>query len=77
MKIWNCCKTLFSLGSLERRDGYTMLSLCLSFFSSINGCNNTDIGVAEEVFDLRSEMEFWDEIKRGLVFLKVSSPHID
>ncbi|KAL8088926.1 hypothetical protein AgCh_038625 [Apium graveolens] len=66
-EIWNCCKTLFSLGSLERRDGYTMLSLYLSFFSSIEGCNYTDIGVAEEVFDFRSEMEFWDEIKRGLV----------
>ncbi|KAK1356468.1 putative tRNA (Guanosine(18)-2'-O)-methyltransferase [Heracleum sosnowskyi] len=64
MKTWNCCKTLFSLGSLERRDGYTMLSLYLSFFSSIEGCNTTG---KEEVFDLRSEMEFWEEIKRGLV----------
>lgn len=67
MKIWNCCKTLFSLGSLERRDGYAMLSLYLSFFSCIDGCNNADLGVIEEVFDLRSEMEFWDEIKKGLV----------
>lgn len=77
MKIWNCCKTLFSLGSLERRDGYTMLSLYLSFFSSIEGCNNSDIGVTEEVFDLRSEMEFWDELKRGLVFLNMFNVHIE
>lgn len=54
-----------------------MLSLYLSFFSSIEGCNTTGIGVTEEVFDLRSEKEFWEEIKRGLVFLKISNPYID
>lgn len=54
-----------------------MLSLYLSFVSSIEGCNITDIGVAEEVFDFRSEIEFWDEIKRGLVCLKVFNPHND
>ncbi|WOG87063.1 hypothetical protein DCAR_0206283 [Daucus carota subsp. sativus] len=66
IKIWNCCKTLFSLGSLERRDGYTILSLYISFFSFIERCDNADTGVSQ-VFDLRTEMEFWDEIKRGLV----------
>ena len=67
IKIWNCCKTLFSLGSLERRDGYTILSLYISFFSFIERCDNADTGVSQ-VFDLRTEMEFWDEIKRGLVY---------
>lgn len=68
MKIWKCCKTLFSLGPLERRDAYTILSLYLSFFSCIDGCENADLGVGEEAFDLRAEKEFWGEIKKGLVF---------
>lgn len=67
MKIWKCCKTLFSLGPLERRDAYTILSLYLSFFSCIDGCENADLGVGEEAFDLRAEKEFWGEIKKGLV----------
>ncbi|KAL4602312.1 hypothetical protein ACB092_10G044100 [Castanea dentata] len=61
MKIWNCCRALFSLGPLERRDAYNVLSLYLSFFPCTEECED-----AEE-FDIRAEKEFWDEIKRGLV----------
>lgn len=61
MKIWNCCRALFSLGPLERRDAYNVLSLYLYFFPCTEECE-----VAEE-FDIRAEKEFWDEIKRGLV----------
>nr|POF01631.1 putative methyltransferase tarbp1 [Quercus suber] len=61
MKIWNCCRALFSLGPLDRRDAYNVLSLYLSFFPCTEECED-----AEE-FDIRAEKEFWDEIKRGLV----------
>ena len=62
MKVWNCCRALFSLGPLERRDAYNVLSLYLSFFPC------TEEGEDAEEFDIRAEKEFWDEIKRGLVF---------
>ncbi|KAL0667181.1 hypothetical protein Bca4012_029885 [Brassica carinata] len=29
-RIWECCKKLFSVGSIERRNAYSVLSLCLS-----------------------------------------------
>lgn len=61
MKIWNCCRALFSLGPLERRDAYNVLSLYLSFFPC------TEESEDAEEFDIRAEKEFWDEIKRGLV----------
>ncbi|KAA8525977.1 hypothetical protein F0562_007922 [Nyssa sinensis] len=67
MKIWKCCKILFSLGPLERRDAYGLLSLYLSFFSSIDECEDGGMGEGDEGFDIRVEKEFWDEIKRGLV----------
>ncbi|XP_024005166.1 uncharacterized protein LOC18030139 [Eutrema salsugineum] len=66
-RIWECCKKLFSVGSIERRDAYSVLSLCLSSGSWTDG---TESFVAEKnavEFDLRSEQEFWDEIKKGLV----------
>ncbi|KAM7494028.1 hypothetical protein LguiB_028637 [Lonicera macranthoides] len=67
MKIWKCCKTLFSLGPLERRDAYCVLSLYVSFFPSIDEYEDVEVGGKIEAFDLRAEKEFWDEMKRGLV----------
>ncbi|CAA7028190.1 unnamed protein product [Microthlaspi erraticum] len=61
-KIWECCKKLFSVGSIERRDAYSVLALCLS--SGTESCVSEKDAVE---FDLRSEQEFWDEIKKGLV----------
>ncbi|XP_020874905.1 uncharacterized protein LOC9306167 isoform X1 [Arabidopsis lyrata subsp. lyrata] len=66
-RIWECCKKLFSVGSIERRDAYSVLSLCLS---SGSWTDETESFVSEKEaveFDLRSEQEFWDEIKIGLV----------
>ncbi|EPS74154.1 hypothetical protein M569_00595, partial [Genlisea aurea] len=64
MKIWNCCKILFSLGSSERKDAYDVLSLCLSFsFAAdevVNGSSDLD-------FDLKADLDFWNEIRRGLL----------
>ncbi|KAI7987820.1 putative methyltransferase TARBP1 [Camellia lanceoleosa] len=65
-KIWPCCRTLFSMGPLERRDSYNVLSLYFSFFSCTDGCDNDDASDREEGFDIRAEKEFWDEIKKGL-----------
>ncbi|KAH6767928.1 tRNA/rRNA methyltransferase family protein [Perilla frutescens var. frutescens] len=67
MKIWKCCKLLFSLGSLERRDAYDILSLYLSFPSPIDEHEDLNVGGRERKFDLRDDQEFWDEIKRGLL----------
>lgn len=67
MKIWKCCRTLFSLGHLERRDSYNLLSLYLSFFPCKEDCEDADTSDIVEEFDIRDEKEFWDEIKRGLV----------
>ncbi|OMP07602.1 tRNA/rRNA methyltransferase, SpoU [Corchorus olitorius] len=66
-RIWICCRRLFSLGSLERRDAYSILSLYLSFFSCTDTYENADMSDGEEEFDIRSEKELWNEIKRGLV----------
>lgn len=66
-EIWSCCKALFSLGTLERRDAYTVLSLYLSYFSSTEGCEDVNASDKAKEFDIRAESEFWGEIKRGLV----------
>lgn len=68
MKIWKCCKTLFSLGTSERRDAYSVLSLYISFFPCIDGHEDVEVGGKNDAFNLRAEKEFWDEMKRGLVF---------
>lgn len=67
MKIWKCCRTLFSLGTVERRDAFGVLSLYLSFFPFTEKNGDSDTGDEVEHFDIRAETEFWDEIKRGLV----------
>ncbi|XP_022735884.1 uncharacterized protein LOC111289259 isoform X8 [Durio zibethinus] len=67
MRMWTCCKILFSLGSLERRDAYSILSLYFSYFSCTETSENTDMSDGAEEFDIRSEKELWIEIKRGLV----------
>ncbi|XVE57547.1 hypothetical protein DITRI_Ditri04bG0099200 [Diplodiscus trichospermus] len=67
MRMWTCCRKLFSLGSLERRDAYSTLSLYLSYFSCAETSEKTDMSDGEEEFDVRSEKELWNEIKRGLV----------
>lgn len=74
MKIWNCCKILFTLGSLERRDAYDILSLYLSFPSPIDEDKDLDVGGREEKFDLRGDDLFWDEMKRGLVMVNSLTP---
>ncbi|XP_073122421.1 uncharacterized protein [Henckelia pumila] len=78
-KLWKCCKLLFSSGSLERRDAYDILSLCLSF--SLPNDDLEDVNVGEEaIFDLRADKALWDEIKRGLLdkdgFVRKQSLHI-
>jgi hypothetical protein len=69
MKIWNCCKTLFSMGSLERREGYNTLSLYFSFSwpTEEHEISDSDTVIKAEEFDIRAEKEFWEEIKMGLV----------
>jgi tRNA guanosine-2'-O-methyltransferase len=58
---------LFSLGPLERRDAYNVLSLYLSFFPCTEEYEDVDTSGSVEAFDIRAEKEFWDEIRRGLV----------
>lgn len=68
MKIWKCCKTLFSLGPIERRDAYSVLSLYLSSLPCTDECGDADIGSNKfDGLDVTAEKEFWNEIKRGLV----------
>lgn len=66
-KLWKSCKTMFSLGPLERRDAYSILSLYLSFFTYTDECQYIYMSSTAEVFDLRAEKQFWDEMKKGLV----------
>lgn len=66
MKIWKCCKLLFSMGSVERRDAYDILSLYLSWPSPIEH-EDVLVDEKEQTFDLRADQEFWDELKSGLV----------
>ncbi|XP_031391362.1 uncharacterized protein LOC116203654 isoform X2 [Punica granatum] len=66
-KIWKCCKTLFSLGNVERRDAYCVLSLCLSFSPHEEEYDHADTSNHAREFDIRDDKELWDEIKRGLV----------
>ncbi|GJR57300.1 tRNA/rRNA methyltransferase, SpoU family protein [Tanacetum coccineum] len=61
-KIWKCCKRLFLMGPSEKRDAYTVLSLCISYFSKNDGCDDDFLSG-----ELRTEKEFWDEMKKGLV----------
>ncbi|CAI0417745.1 unnamed protein product [Linum tenue] len=64
-KVWKCCRSLFSLGSLERRDAYSVLSMCSTFFR--DGYDIADSNIEAEESDVRAERQFWEEIKRGLV----------
>ncbi|XP_062073868.1 uncharacterized protein LOC133778060 isoform X2 [Humulus lupulus] len=68
VKVWKCCRTLFSLGPIERRDAYSVLSLYLSFLPCTEESEDADIR-SDKVkgLDIRAEKEFWNEIKRGLV----------
>lgn len=79
-KIWKCCRTLFFLGNLERRDAYRVLSLYLSFSACTEKSGHGDTNGGDKEFDIRGEKEFWDEMKRGLVdkegFLRKQSLHI-
>lgn len=68
IKIWNCCRTLFSGGLLERRNAYNVLSLYFSVSWPTEECEDADTTIGIEEFDIRAEKEFWDEIKMGLVF---------
>ncbi|XP_057773845.1 uncharacterized protein LOC130993110 isoform X2 [Salvia miltiorrhiza] len=67
IKIWKCIKLLFTLGSLERRDAYDILSLYLSLPSPVDEHKDLDMGGREGEFDLRDDQTFWDEIRRGLL----------
>ncbi|XP_077235143.1 tRNA/rRNA methyltransferase (SpoU) family protein [Tasmannia lanceolata] len=66
-KIWECCKSLFSRGPLERQDAYSLLALYLSFLLHIEGYENDAVRNGASEFDVREEKEFWEEIRRGLV----------
>ena len=67
-EIWSCCKVLFSLGTLERRDAYIVLSLYLSYFYPTDECEDVNTSDKAKEFDIRADSDFWGEIKRGLVF---------
>lgn len=58
---------MFSLGTLERRDAYAILSLYLSFFTYTDECQYSYMSSTTEIFNLRAEKQFWDEMKKGLV----------
>ncbi|KAK4747415.1 hypothetical protein SAY87_014001 [Trapa incisa] len=79
-KIWNCCKTMFSLGNVERRDAYCVLSLCLSFSPYGDEFYHAEMNCHSGEFDIRDDKEFWGEIKRGLVgkegYVRKQSLHI-
>ncbi|XP_051144850.1 uncharacterized protein LOC127260880 isoform X3 [Andrographis paniculata] len=66
-KIWETCKSLFSLGSLERRDAYDILSLYSSFSPLADEHDDSTLSGEEDILDLRADPEFWDEMKRGLL----------
>lgn len=55
------------MGPSERRDAYTILSLYISYFSKSDGCED-DSTSGDIAFDLRAEKEFWNEMKKGLVY---------
>ncbi|PIA40951.1 hypothetical protein AQUCO_02300016v1 [Aquilegia coerulea] len=65
--IWKCCQALFSLGPLERRDAYSVLSLYISILYSKESHRDITLINGDEEFDIRAEQEFWEEIKKGLV----------
>ncbi|XP_074269533.1 uncharacterized protein LOC141592672 [Silene latifolia] len=79
MNLWKSARMLFGLGSAERRDAYGIISLYLSYFSCVSG-HQVDMGDRAEVFDIKAEKDFWDEMKRGLVdkesFIRKQSLHI-
>eukprot|EP00268_Persea_americana_P031712 TRINITY_DN3099_c0_g1_i2.p1 TRINITY_DN3099_c0_g1~~TRINITY_DN3099_c0_g1_i2.p1 ORF type:complete len:1865 (+),score=313.63 TRINITY_DN3099_c0_g1_i2:84-5678(+) len=66
-KIWECCKSLFCLGPLERQDAYRLLSLYLSYFFHIEGCKSVAVTKCAKDFDIREENMFWEEMRRGLI----------
>ena len=66
MNLWKCARLLFALGSTERRDAYGIISLYVSYFPCVN-VHLEEIDDRAEVFDIRVEKDFWDEMKRGLV----------
>ncbi|GMH28826.1 hypothetical protein Nepgr_030669 [Nepenthes gracilis] len=66
-QIWKCCKTLFALGPMERRDAYGIISLYLSYFSCGDLPEDANMDDRAEEFDIRAERELWEEIRRGLV----------
>ncbi|KAI7736958.1 hypothetical protein M8C21_026691 [Ambrosia artemisiifolia] len=65
-KIWKCCKNLFLMGPSERRDAYTILSLFISYSPEGEVWENDSVS-GDVMHGLRSEKEFWDEMKKGLV----------
>ncbi|KAK9203377.1 hypothetical protein WN943_013631 [Citrus x changshan-huyou] len=69
-KIWKCCRTLFSLGTLERRDAFTVLSLYLSHSSYTEGSENSDRSDRGEEFDIRAVDEEGLVRKQSLHILK-------
>ena len=68
MKIWNCCRALFSQGAIERRDAYSVLSLYMSFLPCTDESDDIDTTVDDiERLDITTDLEFWEEIRKGLV----------
>lgn len=58
---------LFSLGNVERRDAYCVLSLCLSLSPCVAEFGHAEMSGHAGEFGIRDDKEFWDEVKRGLV----------
>ncbi|KAF5177829.1 tRNA/rRNA methyltransferase (SpoU) family protein [Thalictrum thalictroides] len=65
--IWKGCLALFTLGPLERRDAYSVLSLYIYILYSKERRGDITLINGVEEFDIRAEQQFWDEIKKGLV----------
>ncbi|KAJ6808227.1 uncharacterized protein M6B38_167710 [Iris pallida] len=65
--IWKCCISLFSFGDLERRDAFNILSLYFSSFYNQQLYKNVERDNISIDFDITTEKEFWEEIRRGMV----------
>lgn len=69
-RIWDQCIALYSLGPLERRDVFNVLSLCAPLFSVNKDDRSMYQGDFMEEFDVRKEESLWKMIRKGLVCYK-------
>ncbi|GAB2273234.1 hypothetical protein Dimus_008034 [Dionaea muscipula] len=80
MQTWKCCRVLFAMGLMEKRDAFGIISLYLSFFPLIELSEDADKDNGVDIWDIRAEKELWEEIKKGLVekesFMRKQSVYI-